>query len=86
MTSSITFVCKIFCDTCVGRAQQAGIFHAQVEPNVDIGSNESAQECMVLEDREEAQVETIHVGEESGLLPRTLGVDEHIKLVEKVGK
>ena len=41
---------------------------------------------MVLEDREEAQVETMHVGEGSRSLPPTPGMDEHIKLVEKVGK
>ena len=41
---------------------------------------------MVLEDREEAQVEIMHVGEGLRSLPPTPSMDEHIKLVEKVGK
>ena len=61
--------------------QQVGISQAGVEPNLDIRSNEFAEEHMDLEVREETQVQTMLVGEGSRSLPST-GMDEHIKLAE----
>ena len=58
-----------------------GIPQAGVKPNLDIGSNESVEEHMDLEVREETQVQTMLVGEGSRSLPST-GMDEHIKIAQ----